>query len=149
MTTSTLTEAGPDALARRAAEWLTERATAPPGRFAVVLSGGSTPRRLCRLLAAAPFRDRMPWPRTHLFWGDEGFVPPDSAVARLAPGAAVARAERRRLMHDHRQDARPLGRHPDRLDLDGAPQAGMVVQLAAELVQVAIQVDLLQLGRGR
>jgi 6-phosphogluconolactonase len=77
MTTSTLTAASPDALAQRAAEWLTARATAAAGRFAVALSGGSTPRRLYQLLAAAPFRDRLPWPRIHLFWGDERFVPPD------------------------------------------------------------------------
>jgi 6-phosphogluconolactonase len=77
MTSSTLTEAGPEALARRAAEWLTERATASAGRFAVALSGGSTPRRLYQLLAAPPYRDRLPWPRLHLFWGDERFVSPD------------------------------------------------------------------------
>ena len=58
MTTSTLTAASPDALAQRAAEWLTERATAAAGRFAVALSGGSTPRRLYQLLAAAPFGRR-------------------------------------------------------------------------------------------
>jgi len=64
-------------LAQRAAEWLTARATAAAGRFAVALSGGSTPRRLYQLLAVAPFRDRLPWPRIHLFWGDERCVPTD------------------------------------------------------------------------
>lgn len=76
-TTTTLTAADQEGLARRAAEWLVDRAAATTERFAVALSGGSTPRRLYELLATAAFRDRMPWPRVHLFWGDERFVPPD------------------------------------------------------------------------
>lgn len=45
--------------------------------FTVALSGGSTPRRLYELLAASPFRERIPWAQTHVFWGDERCVPPD------------------------------------------------------------------------
>jgi 6-phosphogluconolactonase len=75
--TTTVTEADPETLARRAASWLVDRAAAATGRFAVALSGGSTPRRLYELLATAAFRDRLPWPRVHLFWGDERFVPQD------------------------------------------------------------------------
>ena len=45
--------------------------------FTVALSGGATPAGLYRLLAEAPYRDRLPWPRIHLFWGDERCVPPD------------------------------------------------------------------------
>ena len=67
----------PPALARRVAEWLLERTRAKAGRFALCLSGGSTPRLLYETLAAPPFRDAFPWNRTHLFWGDERFVPPD------------------------------------------------------------------------
>jgi len=66
-----------EALAQDVAEWLCALAQASDRDFAVCLSGGSTPRRLYQLLAAAPFRDRLPWPRIHLFWGDERFVPPD------------------------------------------------------------------------
>jgi 6-phosphogluconolactonase len=62
----------PEALARRAAERVLAAALATPDRFAIALSGGSTPRRLYQLLAAMP----MPWQRTHWFWGDERFVPP-------------------------------------------------------------------------
>lgn len=68
-----------EALARRAAEWLLAAAKAADGDFAIALSGGSTPRRLYELLARAPYRDAMPWRRTHLFWGDERFVPQDDA----------------------------------------------------------------------
>jgi 6-phosphogluconolactonase len=73
--------ADPTALAQRVAQWIVDLACATPSRFAIALSGGSTPKRLYGLLAAAPLRDQMPWPRVHLFWGDERCVPwesPDS-----------------------------------------------------------------------
>ncbi len=66
----------PEALARRAAGWLVSRAGETTGRFTVALSGGSTPKRLYQILAAE-HADAMPWARTHLFLGDERFVPPD------------------------------------------------------------------------
>ena len=44
------------------------------GRCAIVLSGGHTPRPLYRLLATT-HRDDVDWPRVHLFWGDERWVP--------------------------------------------------------------------------
>ena len=71
----------PEALARRAAEWITDLAAASRDRFAISLSGGSTPRRLYQLLAESPYRNALPWNRVHWFWGDERFVPwdhPDS-----------------------------------------------------------------------
>jgi 6-phosphogluconolactonase len=66
--------ADPEALARRAADWLLAAALTAPGLFAVALSGGSTPRRLYERLAASPYREAFPWARTHWFWGDERFV---------------------------------------------------------------------------
>jgi 6-phosphogluconolactonase len=49
------------------------------GAATFVLSGGSTPRSLYRLLADpnAPWRGRIDWPAIHFFWGDERHVPPD------------------------------------------------------------------------
>ena len=47
------------------------------GVFSLVLSGGSTPRALYRVLAEPPFLDDMPWENVHIFWGDERCVPPD------------------------------------------------------------------------
>jgi 6-phosphogluconolactonase len=73
-----------EALARRAAEWLTAAMTASTGRFAVALAGGSTPRQLYRLLTEPPWRDRIPWPRVHWFWGDERFVPQDHHDSNFA-----------------------------------------------------------------
>lgn len=65
----------PEALARRAADLLIAAANETADRFSVALSGGSTPRRLYELLARPPHRDAFPWHRTHVFWGDERFVP--------------------------------------------------------------------------
>ncbi len=68
------------ALAQEAAKRflaLAEAAVAERGRFAVALSGGSTPGALYRLLASPPYSSRLPWSRSHLFWGDERCVPPD------------------------------------------------------------------------
>jgi 6-phosphogluconolactonase len=84
----------PEALAHRVAQWIVDLACHNSGRFAVCLSGGSTPRRLYRLLGASPLRDVMPWQRVHWFWGDERFVPwdhPDSnyGMAREAMLAHV------------------------------------------------------------
>jgi 6-phosphogluconolactonase len=78
------TLADADALARRAAEWLAQTLAASSGRIAVALSGGSTPRRLYRLLAEPPWRERIPWPLVHWFWGDERFVPQDHPESNFA-----------------------------------------------------------------
>jgi len=45
------------------------------GEFTLVLSGGSTPRPVYRLLAAR--KDQIDWEHTYIFWGDERCVPPD------------------------------------------------------------------------
>ena len=65
----------PRTLAQRVAAWLLSAVHAKNGRFAIALSGGSTPRRLYEILARPPFLAVFPWPRTHWFWGDERFVP--------------------------------------------------------------------------
>lgn len=67
------------ALARRAADWIVGVASDTQGPIAIALSGGSTPQRLYRGLALPPYRDAIPWSRTHWFWGDERFVPHEDA----------------------------------------------------------------------
>ena len=42
----------------------------------IALSGGSTPRLLFEILALK-FREVIPWPNIHFYWGDERCVPPD------------------------------------------------------------------------
>lgn len=58
---------------------IAETAVARAGRFTLALAGGSTPKGLYSVLAAEPCRTRVPWPQTHVFWGDERCVPPDHA----------------------------------------------------------------------
>lgn len=67
-------------LARKAAGQFVacaREAIARSGRFAVALSGGSTPRALYGLLASTEFRGSVDWRRVHFFWSDERCVPPD------------------------------------------------------------------------
>ncbi|MBD3308646.1 6-phosphogluconolactonase [candidate division KSB3 bacterium] len=54
------------------------------GDFTLVLSGGSTPRTLYATLSQEPYLTRMPWNQTHLFWGDERYVPPDHPDSNVA-----------------------------------------------------------------
>jgi len=81
-----------EALARRVAAGLLGAANGTEGDFAIVLSGGSTPRRLYELLARAPYREAIPWHRTHVFWGDERFVPKNDARSnyRMAAEALLS-----------------------------------------------------------
>lgn len=68
--------ADPKALAAAAAEDFARAAERSTGPFRVALSGGETPKAMYELLATAPFRDRIPWPRIEIFFGDERCVPP-------------------------------------------------------------------------
>ncbi len=53
-----------------------EQAVKERGEFHWLLCGGSTPRRIYRLLAGNPYGGRTFWWRTHFYWGDERCVPP-------------------------------------------------------------------------
>jgi len=64
-----------EALADRAADWLVAALAGRPGKLAVCLSGGSTPKRLYERLARDPWRSALPFERIHWFWGDERCVP--------------------------------------------------------------------------
>lgn len=75
----------PDAVAMAAAHHLARLTLSSPAVH-VALSGGTTPRRLFRLLASQPFRDTLRWESLQLFWGDERNVPPDHADSNF--GAA-------------------------------------------------------------
>lgn len=67
-------------LSRAAAEEVCRiagEAVAARGRFMLVLSGGETPHTLYALLASEPYRRRVDWARTEVFWSDERAVKPD------------------------------------------------------------------------
>ena len=54
--------------------------------FTLVLSGGSTPKKLYELLASEKFKTKIDWKKIHCFWGDERYVPFDDEKnnARMA-----------------------------------------------------------------
>jgi len=79
-----LAAATAEAFVRRA-----DSAVRAGGRFTAVLSGGSTPRRLFKRLAAEPYRNRAPWDAIHLFWADERTVPPDHPDSNYAAAANI------------------------------------------------------------
>jgi 6-phosphogluconolactonase len=67
-----MSRAGAETLVAHLSDCLKNRSTC-----SIVLSGGSTPKRLYALLAdEAALSARIPWERIHLFWGDERHVPP-------------------------------------------------------------------------
>ena len=68
----TMSEHAAEVISGLAADAVRERSA-----FTMALSGGNTPKRLYEMLAAPPFKDRIPWKKTHLFWGDERCVPAD------------------------------------------------------------------------
>jgi 6-phosphogluconolactonase len=78
----------PDAgtLAQTAAKRLLARFAEPRDRYAVALTGGSSPEGLYRLLATDPYRSQIPWERVHWFWGDDRFVPQNDERSNI--GAA-------------------------------------------------------------
>lgn len=78
MNGQTLVFDGPGAVAEASARHLLRLMAEHPGRrFSLALSGGSTPQRLYRLLAEAPWREQIDWGSLHLFLADERFLPLD------------------------------------------------------------------------
>lgn len=57
---------------------LANEAIVTHGRFTIALSGGSTPKKLYKLLVNEPYRSQIEWTLVEIFWGDERCVPPDN-----------------------------------------------------------------------
>ena len=79
-----ITVADPTALAKAAAERVIARIDANPGRAAICLTGGSSPKALYQLLATDAYRSRIPWDHVHWFIGDERFVPATDPLNNMA-----------------------------------------------------------------
>jgi 6-phosphogluconolactonase len=79
-----ITVSDPAALATAAADRVIARIEQNPGRAAICLTGGSSPKQLYQLLASEPYRNRIPWQRMHWFIGDERFVPADDPLNNMA-----------------------------------------------------------------
>lgn len=56
-----------------------EEAIDTRGQFNFVLSGGSSPRKLYKLLASKMYRKKINWSKTYFFFGDERFVSENDA----------------------------------------------------------------------
>src|SRR3989338_1209677 len=83
------------ALAETAARPVVEEAreaVGQRGRFTIALAGGATPRETYARLAAPPWRARVAWDRTWVFFGDERAAPPDHPESnyRMAHDALLA-----------------------------------------------------------
>jgi 6-phosphogluconolactonase len=99
-------------LVEHLADWLVARIAACEGRFALALSGGSTPKPLYALLARPERAQRIDWSRVHLFWGDERFVPYDDPQSNYRMV--------REAMIDH-VPVPPANVHP--VPCDGTPES--------------------------
>jgi 6-phosphogluconolactonase len=51
---------------------------------AICLTGGSSPKQLYQLLATEPYRNKIPWDRTHWFIGDERIVPTSDPLNNMS-----------------------------------------------------------------
>lgn len=97
------------ALARRAAEWLLERAraaVAARGTCAVALAGGTTPRATYEVLATSALARAVPWGGVEWYFGDERAVPPDGPDSNYRMTVEALFADREELLpHVHRMPA--------------------------------------------
>jgi 6-phosphogluconolactonase len=60
-------------------------ADAVRGRADWATTGGSSPVGIYRALRVPPLRDIVPWATTHVWWGDERFVPRDDSLSNVRP----------------------------------------------------------------
>lgn len=75
-----ITAKNSDELSEKFADWLVNYAgevLKKQDRFTIALSGGSTPKKLYKLLSSDKYKIKIDWSKFHFFWGDERFVPFD------------------------------------------------------------------------
>ena len=83
-----ITEPDAAAAGRTAAALIAETlatAVAVRGRADFATTGGSAPVGIYRALAASPLREAMPWDATHVWWGDDRFVPREHELSNVKP----------------------------------------------------------------
>ncbi len=72
---------GIQGISRAAAERISDialEAVSSRGVFHLVLSGGRTPENLYELFLKSPYNSSIPWTQSHIYWGDERCVRPES-----------------------------------------------------------------------
>jgi 6-phosphogluconolactonase len=84
-----ITVADPAAMAEAATRRVIARISENPGRVAICLTGGSSPRQLYQMLATEAHRSKIPWERVHWFIGDERFVPADDPLNNMGMARAI------------------------------------------------------------
>ncbi|MCM0666909.1 6-phosphogluconolactonase [Flavobacterium tyrosinilyticum] len=52
-----------------------QKAIAAKGQFTAVLTGGSSPAGIYKLLASDAYKSKIDWSKVYIFWGDERWVP--------------------------------------------------------------------------
>jgi 6-phosphogluconolactonase len=52
-----------------------QQAIAKKGQFTAVLTGGSSPAGIYKLLASDDYKNKIDWSKVFIFWGDERWVP--------------------------------------------------------------------------
>ena len=132
----------PNALARNAADDFvaaSRAAIGERGRFAVALSGGTTPKAMLAALAEPGRAGAINWPLVHVFWSDERCVPPDDERSNF------------KMAHDTLLAHVPLpleNIHRMKGELEPAAGADDYVAELARFFGDATAFDLLYLGLG-
>ncbi len=136
------TEATVAAVARRIADILAAAAR-ERGRATMALAGGNTPRRLYEVLAQPPHGDSIPWPRVHLFLGDERCVPPDhpDSNQRMVRESLLAALPAQPVFH-------PMPAHEEDLAWAAAAYGGLLGREAPAGTGGLPQLDVVLLGMG-
>ena len=77
--TDLFTTAAQDAIAKR-------------GKFTAVLTGGSSPAGIYKLLASDAYKNKIDWSKIYIFWGDERWVPlnDDLSNAKMSYAALLS-----------------------------------------------------------
>jgi 6-phosphogluconolactonase len=132
-----------DALSHAASEEcvrVANDAVSTRGRCLMALSGGHTPERTYKLWSTE-YRDKMPWAKTHFFWGDERFVGADDPQSNY-------RMTRESLFKN--VPVPPENIHPIRTDFALAEEAAQEYEkvLRTFIADSGPSFDLLLLGLG-
>ena len=135
-----ITVADPAAASRTAAELIAgtlATAVAARGRADFATTGGSTPVGIYRALAAPPLRAEVPWAATHVWWGDERFVPREHELSNVRPLDDV-------LLRDGAAPLPPSNVHPfpvARTLAIGEDEAWCAAELAGEMRTAGLERD--------
>lgn len=69
-----------------------QKAIAEKGKFTAVLTGGSSPAGIYKLLASDDYKNKIDWSNVFIFWGDERWVPlnDDLSNAKMSYAALLS-----------------------------------------------------------